>query len=120
MTESRGVTENPSTFGAWLDARSQSAPAELRARLNDVIPLHIRDTSIAGALEHLPAVAGQYLSRIVVNGCVARESALDLLVLDSLVTYLLEAGASIGVDTDAWALRIMNQLAGVRVSPESA
>jgi hypothetical protein len=120
MSEPTLTDARTQTFGAWLDTRMDGVPGELKARLGEVIPAHTRVVPVAEAIEELPAVAAQYLNRIVAGGCTTRESALDLLALDALVTYLVEAGAAIGVETDTWALRLMSQLASVRPTQEHA
>jgi len=79
-----------STFGAWLDLRLRDVPDELRLRVIEVVPVSVRAGSVMDAIEQLPVVATQYLRQILVDACATRESALDLLALDALVTYLVD------------------------------
>jgi hypothetical protein len=80
------------TVEGWLDGRVPRPPEVLRARMRSVLA----DCSSGGAgdvPDTLLAAAEMVLARLLREGCATRESALDLLVADALVTYAFEAAA---------------------------
>ena len=81
------------TVGAWLASRTPAPPAALRERLEALLAPHL------GADEsQLPdlclAAAARLVQSLLDEGRTGRESALDLLAADALVTYAFEAGST--------------------------
>jgi hypothetical protein len=79
----------------WLAQRVVDAPAQLRARMltalgtvSDSVPLH----------ERLALAACDCLTRAL-RDSVSRDSALELLAADALLTHACEAAAELGSDT---------------------
>ena len=73
---------------SWLDTRRPAPPAVLRAHLEAAV------TDRAEALpDHLAALGGALLARVVATPAGGRELALDLLAADAFVTYAFEAQA---------------------------
>jgi uncharacterized membrane protein len=80
------------TLSAWLDARRPAPPGRLRARI---------DAALGQALEHEASDAaaaclraGEQLTRALLQeNATSRDSALDLLAADALVTYAFEAAS---------------------------
>jgi hypothetical protein len=96
---------------AWLDQRSEPAPATLRARIAHAVE------SLSGVREEdvadLSAEAGEkLLARLLAEGCAARSAAPDLLAADALVTYAFEAVAE---DTGCTAREIGERAARAMV-----
>ena len=80
------------TLSAWLDARRPAPPARLRARIDAALGLaleHDADDAAAACLQ-----AGEQLTRqLLRENATSRDSALDLLAADALVTYAFEAAS---------------------------
>jgi len=73
---------------SWLDTRRPAPPAVLRAHLEAAV------TDRAEPLpDHLAALGGALLARVVATPAGGRELALDLLAADAFVTYAFEAQA---------------------------
>ncbi|MHB0947674.1 MAG: hypothetical protein ACYC3Q_01630 [Gemmatimonadaceae bacterium] len=76
----------------WLDSRAPQPPAALRARLESL--LHDGLERPASQLpEQAVARAGDLVRELLDQARTGRESALDLLAADALVTYAFEAAA---------------------------
>jgi hypothetical protein len=79
------------TLASWLDARRPAPPAALRARIDATLGEALHDD---GDVAALCLVAGERLVReIIRDNATSRESALDLLAADALVTYAFEAAS---------------------------
>ena len=80
------------TIAAWLDARRPVPPAALRACIDAALGDALHGEAIDAGEECLRAgerLAGSLLRR----NATTRESALDLLAADALVTYAFEAAS---------------------------
>jgi len=80
------------TLSAWLDARRPEPPARLRARIDAAL-----GEALTGDAEDAAAAclrAGEQLARTLLReNATSRDSALDLLAADALVTYAFEAAS---------------------------
>jgi uncharacterized membrane protein len=80
------------TLSGWLDARRPVPPPALRTRidvaLGDSLASDARD-----ALEACLSAGERLVESLLRNNATTRESALDLLAADALVTYAFEAGS---------------------------
>ena len=78
------------TVGEWLHARTPRPPAALTARLEVVLADSLREPS-----ERVPemflAAAERVVAELLRNDNTSRDSALDLLTADALLTYAFEA-----------------------------
>ena len=81
------------TVGEWLEARTPRPPAALIARLRAVLAESLGESS-----EHVPDVllaAGErVVAELLQSNSTSRDSALDLLTADALLTYAFEAAGS--------------------------
>jgi len=85
----------------WLSERSPTPPADLSARIQQT--LGERCSGDASAASELCITAAEELLRdLLARPSAGRESALDLLTVDALVTYAFEAASD---DPDSLALR---------------
>jgi hypothetical protein len=91
----------------WLADRQPTPPATLAARLGEVLPADAAGAD--GCLEAGEAL----LERLLADDCAARGSALDLLVVDALVTYAFEAAADDPTTLEARAERAMLRIAAL-------
>lgn len=99
---------------AWLERRSEPAPASLRPRLAEAV----RATPEASgeSLVELSSRAGeQLLAKVLTDGCAARSAASDLLAADALVTYAFEVAAE-GGEMSAPAIEASAARAMVRIA----
>jgi hypothetical protein len=76
---------------AWRTSDGWRPPPALVARLDALVDAY--DTGGSGADRYL-GIAERVLGRLLQNGCLARDAALDLLAADALVTYAFEAASS--------------------------
>lgn len=80
------------TIGEWLAERTPETPAELAARLRAALG-DVLDDDASGACESCLAAAERELRAYLPRCAAGTDVALDLLTVDALVTYALEAGA---------------------------
>ena len=80
------------TLSAWLDARRPAPPVRLRARIDAALGHALQ--SDAGDATAACLHAGEQLAReLLQQNATSRDSALDLLAADALVTYAFEAAS---------------------------
>lgn len=80
------------TIAAWLRERTPAPPPRLSARIDDALGAS-RDGPVAELPETCVAAAERLLRELLARPSTGRESALDLLAVDALVTYAFEAAA---------------------------
>jgi len=92
---------------AWLRARTPVPPPQLIARIEAMTAgVAGRDASADVFLAAAEAAMGGLLR----DGCLTRESALDLLAIDALVTYAFEAAADDPERLDDRAARALSRV----------
>jgi hypothetical protein len=102
--------------GGWID-RCEPAPphalsARVRAVLGDRMP-----ADAAAASDACVVAAESLLARLLVEGCTARDTALDLLTADALITYAFEAASHDPDQLDARAHDAMTRISSLAVRP---
>ena len=100
------------TIGDWLSARTPRPPDALRARLDEILggELH-RD---AAAASDCFLAAGESLAASLLGSrSTSRQSALDLLAADALVTYAFEAASESPRDITERAAAAMVRIAAL-------
>jgi hypothetical protein len=80
------------TIAAWLEKRVPASPPRLSARIHQVLGAHAETASDELAARCLDA-AEELLRELLARPSAGRESALDLLTVDALVTYAFEAAS---------------------------
>ncbi|MEP6990374.1 MAG: hypothetical protein ABJA80_05525 [bacterium] len=104
------------TVGEWLDSRTPRPPAALVARLATV--LNDAMAQSASGIPELFLSAGETLvARLLRNDSTARDSALDLLAADALLTYAFEAAGADVTTIDARATLAMSRIAALAAAP---
>lgn len=88
----------PGPLSAWIRGRSPAPPRELLSRIEAMAARASRTRDPADAL--LDA-AETTMTDVLHDGCLTRESGLDLLAVDALVTYAFEAAADAPEQIDA-------------------
>ena len=100
------------TVGEWLRSRSPQPPAALSARLNTVLA-----ESLEESCDSVPDVfleAGERLvAELLRSDSTSRNSALDLLTADALLTYAFEAAGSDVSTIDARAAAALTRIAAL-------
>lgn len=103
------------TVGDWLRSRTPAPPPALAARLELILAASLED-----AVEQLPTVCLAACERLVAEllriDCTSRESALDLLTADALVTYAFEAAGERASSIDAHAASAMRRISAIAVA----
>lgn len=94
----------------WLSKRTPTPPKELAAAIRSV--LKARGTAEDPTPTQLLEAAQTLLERVLESECTQRESALDLLTADALVTYALEIANEKSAPAD-FAERAIEKLAGM-------
>ena len=79
------------TLGAWLATREPVPPPALAARLRELLGARALESEVRQAPELLLDAGEAVLARLLREAATTRESALDLLAADALVTYAFEA-----------------------------
>lgn len=102
------------TVGAWLRERAP-APPHLSARVAQVMGDRVERAAGDASFVCLDA-AEELLRDLLARPSVGRESALDLLTIDALVTYAFEAASEKPESLDARATAAMHRLASLAVS----
>ncbi|HVA56793.1 MAG: hypothetical protein WBQ26_08575 [Gemmatimonadaceae bacterium] len=99
------------TVGAWLSRRTLRPPEALDARVRRALGGRLAlDASETHRV--CEAAAEEVLSSLLGARETGRESALDLLAVDALVTYAFEHAAA-GGDLDAMAVGAMQRIAAI-------
>jgi hypothetical protein len=106
-------------MGEWLARREPMPPPALRARLEAELGDALRIDAAQAADLCLAAGARVLTSVLYGGGCDAtRESALDLLAADALVTYAFEAAAESPAGLASRATAAMHRIAALGMAPE--
>ncbi len=97
--------ENSVAIADWLASRAAGAPTALLSRLSE----------LAGEMRceprEIPHVLVEIATRVFDRLDDSRESALELLAADALITYAMEAAAELGVENASESA--MTAIAGV-------
>jgi uncharacterized membrane protein len=100
------------TVGEWLRRRTPAPPDALRVRvtalLGDSLSRDARQTT-----DVCLAAAERLVATLVSADCTTRESALDLLTADALVTYAFEAAGEAPASLSARASEAMTRIAAI-------
>lgn len=100
------------TIHEWLTSRTPAPPAPLRARIDAALGGRADSSATEASREHL-AAAESLLADLLARPSAGRESALDLLAVDALVTYAFEAAASDPATLDLRAGEAMLRLSAL-------
>jgi hypothetical protein len=95
----------------WLSSRTPVAPPALAARAREMAAQHGHRTLPPS--DTLLAAAERAMRALMRDGCMARESALDLLAVDALVTYAFEAAADDPLTLERRAAEALQRIAAL-------
>ena len=96
----------------WLDARRPVPPAALRARIDSALGPDL-DSDPNDASETLLAAGERLVRSLLAEEATSRESALDLLAADALVTYAFEAVSERPAELSSRAASAMARIAAL-------
>ena len=99
-------------LAGWLDERRPLPPPALRARIDGALGDSL-DSDASGALEACLRAGERLVEALLRNNATSRESALDLLAADALVTYAFEAGSEVPSELGARARDAMTRIASL-------
>ena len=100
------------TVGEWLGRRAPTPPPALRQRVEQAL----RDSLLldaGGAADACLRSAERLVTELLRRDCTTRESALDLLTADALVTYAFEAAGESPADLIPRAVKSMHRIASL-------
>ena len=101
------------TAEGWLLGRDPAPPASLADRLR-VVLARLGPADRAAPSPELYLTTGErLLAELLRDGCASRESALDLLTADALVTYAFEAASAEPALLDGRAQEAMTRIAAL-------
>ena len=100
-------------LSGWMEARTPAPPQELVPRIQRMIGGGATGSCPADALVDSSVAA---MRQLLVDGCLTRESGLDLLAVDALVTYAFEAAADEPVELEERAERALARIAALAES----
>jgi hypothetical protein len=94
----------------WIRGQSPAPPAQLLARVTAMTAGAVIETTPAAAL----ISAGEAgMAAVLRGGCLTRDSALDLLAVDALVTYAFEAAADEPEALEALSTNALRRIAAL-------
>jgi hypothetical protein len=96
----------------WLASRDIDAPPELTACVRELLASR-PEWERLGRADAFILASEQLLRRVLVNGAVARTSALDLLAADACVTWAFEAASDEPRTVPALAERATKGIAAI-------
>ncbi len=97
---------------AWLAACTPTPPPVLVERVRVIMQSRLADGRAPGPDDYLGA-ADDLLHRLLHDGCTSRTSAVDLLVVDALVTYAFEIASDEPSRVAARATDAMRRIAAL-------
>jgi hypothetical protein len=80
------------TLSRWLDARRPVPPPALRARIDTALGSSL-DAGEEAALEACLSAGERVVASLLRSNATSRDTAIDLLAADALVTYAFEAAS---------------------------
>jgi hypothetical protein len=98
----------------WLTSRTPVPPSGLRARLDEA--LHDAGSSTDDLPESYLRAAERLIEDLLQGECTSRDSALDLLTADALVTYAFEAAGETPASLVPRARAAMRRIASLGAS----
>ena len=116
-----GGSEMP--LAAWVEARLADVDAGLASRVRDAIGVADASATVRDAPNVLLRAATARLAPLAGEGCVARESAIELLAVDTLVTLACEALADAcdtSADITTGTTRMLRAIAATMPEPDGA
>ena len=102
----------PRTVGEWLGQVEPAPPPVLAARLREMIAA-MADRPVAELPEVCLDAGERALDGMLRTGSTSRETALDLLAVDSLVTYAFQAAADMPERIEVRAMQAMQRIAAL-------
>lgn len=106
----------PDTVSAWLDGLTPPPPPALLARLRELLAPHANRPQ--GEAPRACLVAGEaQLTALLAEGATDRNSALDLLAIDALVTYAFQAAADRPEELEVLTRDAMTRIAAIPETP---
>jgi hypothetical protein len=102
----------------WLRSRTPAPPPALMERIVEALGRRAEDDASRAAALCLDAATG-LLERLLQPDALGRDSAIDLLAADALVTYAFEAAAADIAKLDDRATAAMTRLGALAGEPTS-
>jgi hypothetical protein len=100
------------TVGAWIEHLDPAPPTALHARLRDLLA-SAAARPVAEVPEACLEAGEQLLDALLASGSTSRDTALDLLAVDALITYAFQAAADDPSQMETRAARAMARIAAI-------
>lgn len=100
------------TVGGWFDALTPAPPHGLRVRLATLLE-PFASLPVQQAPEACLEAGERLLDALLASGATSRETALDLLAVDALVTYAFQSAADEPSLLEARATRALARIAAL-------
>jgi len=100
------------TVGTWLATLTPPPPAALRARLDELLAPY-RGQPVSQVPDACLEAGEHLLRELLASGSTSRGTALDLLAVDSLITYAFQATADVPEQLEVRAARAMERIAAL-------
>jgi hypothetical protein len=108
----QGSVPDVTTVGAWFVALTPAPPDGLRIRLAALLEPYAHQP-VQQVPEACLDAGEKLLGELLASGSTSRATALDLLAVDSLVTYAFQAAADDPAQLDARAERALTRIAAL-------
>ena len=106
-------------LAGWLDERRPVPPPALRARIEGALGESLH-ADASDALEACLRAGEHLVESLLRNNATTRESALDLLAADALVTYAFEAASDDPRELATRARQAMTRIAAIGAGVDTA
>ena len=100
------------TIAWWLDARRPLPPPALRARIDAALADSL-ESDERGAAEACLGAGERVVESLLRENATSRETAIDLLAADALVTYAFEAASDRPTELASLAAEAMSRIAAL-------
>lgn len=111
-----GAPDATLTVAEWVDSLTPAPPPALLARLRELLAPHA-GRPYGEAPDACLAAGEAQLAALLAEGATDRNSALDLLTIDALVTYAFQAAADRPEELEALTRAAMSRIAAIPETP---
>jgi hypothetical protein len=105
------------TLNEWLAAREQDVPDELKTHIRAAVHGALQQPLGSGGVDALVQAARGRLSVLLDSDPASRNTAIDLLTVDALLTYALEAIASQRVNLNERVVAMLGDITSIELPP---
>ncbi|MCO4101500.1 hypothetical protein [Gemmatimonas sp.] len=112
MTRAAAAMASATTVGEWMARMDPAPPSALQRRLCELVSASA-SRPVSDVPEACLEAGEQLLDALLASGSTTRATALDLLAVDSLITYAFQAAADDPARLEERAARAMARIAAL-------